>query len=151
MRKSLWQALVLSLTASVSLSAAAAQDAAERQKDEIATLEIDDGVIMVSDGGQAAFVSGVQEQRLLEKTRLMVTKDSRATVRFDNGCDVTYDEPGVYEIDGSCKAIVWWGGATPAALIAATGVTVGIGALIVKHHGEDGDITPPPSPPPVSR
>ncbi len=154
MRKSLLQAGLLGLAATLSASAFAAQAGAgdaDKQKEEIATLRIDHGVIMVSEGGKAAFVSGVDEQRLVEKTRLMVAKDSKAVVEFDDNCDVTYEKPGVYEIDSSCPPIVWWGGATGGVLMTGAVATVGIGALVVNHGGHGGEIVIPLPPPPVSR
>lgn len=117
------------------------------EKDEIATLNVDSGVIMISNGGP--FVSAATGQRLFEDTRVMVSTDSKAVIDFDNGCDQTFEDPGVYNLDKNCKAVAWWGGTTGAAIAAA--ISFGVVGTYILTNRDDGHTILPPPPPPVSR
>jgi len=129
--------LVLSLSA---WSVSAQSDTASRN--EVAKLRTDTGVIMVS-AEQGPFNTAAQEQRVATGDRLMVAKDSVATVVYDNGCEKTYDQAGVYEIDADCK-LGWWSRSTPAMRTAVIGGGAVLAAVIIHNHDDD-------DAPPVSR
>jgi len=129
--------LALSLSA---WSASAQSDSASRN--EVAKLRTDNGVIMVS-AEQGPFNTAVQDQRVATGDRLMVAKDSVATVVYDNGCEKTYDQAGVYEIDADCK-LGWWSRSTPAMRTAVIGGGAVLAAVIIHNHDDD-------DAPPVSR
>lgn len=102
-----------------------------QDKNAVATLQVNKGVVMTSTGGE--FASGVTGQELVTDERLMVTKDSSATVVYNDHCKRTYDDPGVYKIDANCKAAAWlFGGSATEVAIIAGGV---IGGIIIYNHG----------------
>ena len=118
------------------LSLAAVAQPSDQDK-TVATLEVNKGVVMTSTGGE--FVSANTGEKLIKDERLMVSKDSSATVVFNDHCKRTYDEPGVYKIDADCKAVAWWGtGAT----VAAIAVAVAIGVVVNNNNDNN---------PPISR
>ncbi len=100
------------------------------QDKTVATLQVNKGLVMTSTGGE--FVSATTGETLIKDERLMISKDSSATVVFNDHCRRTYDEPGVYKIDPDCKAAAVWGGGATAAAIIAGGVVAGI--IIDKSH-----------------
>jgi hypothetical protein len=118
------------------LSLAAVAQPGDQDK-TVAKLEVNKGVVMTSTGGE--FVTANTGENLIKDERLMVSKDSSATVVYNDHCKRTYDEPGVYKIDADCKAVAWWGtGATVAAIAAA--VVVGV---VVNNNNNNN--------PPISR
>lgn len=102
----------------------------------VATLRVDGGVIMVSDGG--AFVSAIPNQTVVSGERLMVSKDSVATVIYNDGCEQKYDKAGVYKIEPGCaRAAAFSGGAAnpwKAVAIVATAIS---GAAVAKMVHDD--------------
>ncbi|MDX9699763.1 MAG: hypothetical protein RBT55_09275 [Rhodocyclaceae bacterium] len=95
------------LMTALALPALAQTDADAR--DEVASLRPGEGVIMLSIE-QGPFNTPTQQQRVATGDRLMVAKDSAATVVYDDGCEIKYDEAGVYEIEPDCKVVgAWWG------------------------------------------
>lgn len=90
-----------------------------------ATLQIDQGSIMTSAGGD--FVTAADRKRLDEGQRVMVTEGSKATLVYDNGCREELVDPGVYVVDEDCVA----GILAPAsgAAVAGTGTFFGIKAV----------------------
>lgn len=117
--------------------------------DDVGTLQIDEGVIMVSESGHA-FVSGTQDQHLTGDSRLMVAKDSKARVVFADGCETTYDQPGVYQIRRTCGTIAGAANVSPGMAVAGIIAAGGLASLLIAD-GRDGDPPSPPDPPPVSR
>ena len=99
MIKSAMYAITFALVSALSLPVLA-QDAPA--KNTVATVQVDGGVIMVSEGGP--FTTAVTGQKVIAGTRLMVSKDSAASVVYDDGCKQSYTKAGVYEIDANCKA-----------------------------------------------
>lgn len=142
MGKSAFKIGVFAFFAALSLPVLAQpQEAAEHK--EVATLRIEGGVIMLSSGG--AFASATPGERLFENERLMVSNDSKAKVVWDDGCEQTYDRPGVYTIDRNCKAAAaadWR--VTPPLAIAAVLIGGGVAAAIINDRGHK---DPPPDPP----
>lgn len=123
--------------------AAPAAPAAAAAPETPIVLRVDDGSVMVSDGG--AFAPAATGTVLQPGDRLMVADGGVATVFVDDSCYVTYDTPGVHVVTRECARV---GSPVP------TGATVGIIAGVVvlgalaAGGGGGGDDTPPPPPPP---
>lgn len=83
------------------LAAAAPVPQASNDAQQVATLQVGGGVVMVSNQG-APFASGQSNDPLYSGTRLMVSKNSSATVVYNDGCRQTYDKQGVYTISATC-------------------------------------------------
>jgi hypothetical protein len=129
-RKSL-SALVVAATVALS-GAALAQSG-----DPVAVLASQAGNVSVSSNG-STFAGAATGQGLLANDRLMLVEGSSATLRFDDGCTVSFDKPGVYTVPSDCKAGVVgtdWKGAG----IIATGVAVVAGVLASADN-----VPPPP-------
>lgn len=109
----------------------------------IARVRTDGGVIMISDGGE--FKTATQGQPVNAKSRLMVSKESSATVIYDDGCKQKYDEPGIYEISQDCVLPVAAAGGGPSKGLIIGGVLLG-GAVVyaIVDDNNDDDSTPPP-------
>lgn len=140
MRKTILKAALLSVAAAFALPALAQTGAdAQAQRDDVAKVRIDGGVIMVSDGGP--FVSAMQEQRVAAGDRVMVSNDSIVTLVYDDGCEQKYDEPGVYKVEPECKrAIAWWGGDRWKAV--AIGAAIVGGIVLINEINDDDDDKP---------
>jgi hypothetical protein len=116
----------------------------------IAKVQTDGGVIMISDGGE--YQTAAPEQRVNAKARLMVSKESSATVIYDDGCEQKYDEPGIYEILQTCAlpaapvAVASSGGPSKALIVG--GVLLGGAALyaIIDNYNNNNNDRPPVSP-----
>ncbi len=125
-------------------SGAAPQEttAAPANEEKVATVETEKGDIMISEA-KSPFATAELDQRVTSKARLMVAKESIAKVTYDNGCEVTYDEPGVYEIGETCPVAAFW---TTGKVVTA-GVAGGLllGGIIGHRFCDDCDC------PPVSR
>lgn len=125
---SLMIAVSLALTASVSASAS----------DVDATLRVDRGSVMTSQGGE--FSSAQTGKVLVEGERLMVTEGAVATVIYDEDCTREYSAPGVYVIERDCKRVAALAG-TDWASAAKIAAGVGVGAAILDNM----DKSPGPS------
>lgn len=101
------------------------------QDDTVAKLRVNKGVVMSSTGGE--FVTASTGKELIKDERLMISKDSSATVVFNDHCQRTYDEPGVYTIDADCKAIAWFGGGMVPFVIASV-ISTGVIVHNIKGH-----------------
>jgi imidazole glycerol phosphate synthase subunit HisF len=109
----------------------------------IAEVRTDGGVVMISEGG--SYQTAVQGQRVKGNANLMVSKESAATVVYDDGCKQTYDKPGIYKIAETCvlpAAVA--GGSGPSKALIAGGILLGGDAVaaIIDHYNDDGDDTP---------
>ena len=93
-----------------------------------ATLHIDKGSIMTSEGGD--FVTAADRKRLDEGQRVMVTEDSKATLVYDNGCREELIDPGVYVVDEECVAGILAPAAGATAVGAATATGLGTGTIL---------------------
>jgi len=107
----------------------------------IAEVRTDGGVIMISEGGP--YQTALQGQRVKGNANLMVSKESAATVVYDDGCKQTYDKPGIYKIEQNCvrPAAVVAGASGPptAVLVVLGGAAV---AAIIDRYNHDDDNTP---------
>ncbi|MHB8474460.1 MAG: hypothetical protein ACYDC8_16740 [Gammaproteobacteria bacterium] len=133
MNKSGSNAFLLVVVVALSLPAYAQQG--ESAPVQVATLHLDKGVVMTSTGGE--FVSSGTGQQLNTGERLMVTKDSSATVVYSNHCRRTYDTPGVYTIEADCKAAVALGGAGTTAAIVVGAVAAGVFVNNINDSGNN--------------
>lgn len=92
---------LLAAFALVTVANAADAPATTDQKD-VATVRTDGGVIMLSQQN-GPFVTATPDQPAASGDRLLVSKDSIATVIYNDGCEQKYDKPGIYKIAPSCK------------------------------------------------
>ena len=91
----------LLLTASAGLMMTASVVAAEGD----AQLRVDQGKVMLSQGGDFAAVNG--SSKVGSGDRIMVTEGAAATVLYSEGCQREYTVPGVYPFAQGCpKAAV---------------------------------------------
>lgn len=67
----------------------------------VATVQVDGGVIMVSDGGP--FTSVTSGEQVAAGNRIMVSKNSAVSVVYSDGCKQTYSKAGVYAVQQQCK------------------------------------------------
>lgn len=107
--------------------------------DTVAQVNESTGSILASDGPEGEFLPVDIGHRFKADDRVMVTEGAKVTVQYDNNCDRTYSEPGVYAIESKCVPVVWasakrW--VIPAAV-------VGLGIAWHEHNKSDS--------PPVSR
>ncbi|MFC5489974.1 hypothetical protein [Dokdonella soli] len=109
------------VVAAISLPTYAQQDL---QDSNLPTLQVNKGVVMSSTGGD--FVTVATGKQLTKDERLMVTKDSSATVIYKHHCQLAYDKPGVYTIEDECRAGVLPGGAGTVAIVVADVVAAGV-------------------------
>ncbi len=94
----------------------------------VAKVQTDGGVIMISsDGGE--YLTADPEQRVKSTARLMVSKESSATVVYDDGCEQKYDQPGIYEISENCVLPVAAVGGGPSKALIVGGILLGGAAL----------------------
>lgn len=111
--------------------------------DPIATLQIRQGTIMQSTGGE--FVNANTGSRLIDGERIMVTEGGKAVVVFDNKCRTEYADPGVYQINSQACGAGYVANSTVATQVALGAV---LAPLLIGDPGSN--LTPPP-PPPVSQ
>jgi hypothetical protein len=125
----------LFIAASLALSTAATASA----QDTSATLRVDQGTIMTSQGGE--FANAATGQALVAGSRLMVTEQSAATGTYDKGCTRSYTAPGVYVVQADCTkaaaAGTDWAGA--AKIVGGVVVTAAI-----LHNMDQQDYVAPP-------
>ena len=122
--------------------------ASEPEAGTIAEVRTDGGVIMISDGGP--FQTAVPGQRVSDKSRLMVSKESAATVVYDDGCRQKFDKPGVYPISSTCAlpppaVAASGGGGVPKTLIVAGAVVAAYAGYEIYDRLNDDDDQPPAS------
>ena len=86
----------LLLTASAGLMMTASVVAAEGD----AQLRVDQGKVMLSQGGDFAAVNG--SSKVGSGDRIMVTEGAAATVLYSEGCQREYTVPGVYPFENGC-------------------------------------------------
>ena len=132
----------LLLTASAGLMMTASVVAAEGD----AQLRVDQGKVMLSQGGDFAAVNG--SSKVGSGDRIMVTEGAAATVLYSEGCQREYIVPGVYPFEQGCpKVAVTQPGDR---MVNWTMVSaIGVGAVLAGaalSGGSDND-----NPPPVSR
>ncbi|MBJ6984228.1 hypothetical protein [Luteimonas sp. MC1750] len=85
-----------------------------------ATLRVDIGSAMVSNGGE--FVSAPSGTQVPAGSRVMLAEGSQATLVYPNGCTQPLSAAGVYGVPATCVAAA---GSSAAGATGATGVDVG--------------------------
>jgi hypothetical protein len=128
--------ILIGVLASFSLAALAQPG---DQDKAVAKLRVDKGVVMTSKGGE--FATAGTGEGLIKDERLMVSKESSATVIYNDHCERTYSDPGVYKIDAECKVAAVWGTGATVAVIAGA---VAVGVVVDNNNKHK-------KPPPVSR
>lgn len=132
--------LPLALAASAGLLLSVPAIAAEGD----ARLRVDQGKVMVSQGGDFTAVNG--EGVVGPGYRIMLTDGATATVLYDEGCQRQYTVPGVYPFEEGCpKAAAVQGKPVNWTLVSA----IGVGAILVGAAAGGGSDDEPS--PPVSR
>ena len=135
--------ILLVTAAAVGLLLAVSATAAEGD----ARLRVDQGTIMLSQGGEFTVVAG-DNNPLDQGDRIMVTDGAAATVLYDEGCERKYNVPGVYTYEEVCVMPLVAqasGGQVNWTMVSA----IGVGAVLAGaalSGGSDND-----NPPPVSR
>ncbi|MFT3755268.1 MAG: hypothetical protein QM769_04875 [Pseudoxanthomonas sp.] len=114
--------LIGALLLSLSVVSARAQD----RDETVAAVNKPAGEVRTSRAG-AEFTPAAPGQRLEQGDRILVGQDSKVTLRFDNNCDLTFDEPGVYTVDNRCVAGALWGDA------AKIGAGVAVAGLLLNN------------------
>lgn len=117
-------------------------------QETVATLQVEAGTVMTSEGGE--FQTANTGEALSVGERLMLAENSVAIVRYRNGCDRRYDAPGVYAVpnENACRPVAgaWTGQPDWAAAGIITGAAV-VGAALLSQMDE----VPGPPPAPISR
>ena len=99
-------------------------------QDTTATLRVDAGSAMASDGGQ--FESANTGRALDAGDKVMVNPDSKVTLMYGNDCTMVLDAPGVYTVPAACSRAAWARTGSPgksALVIAGAGL---IGAAVLE-------------------
>lgn len=149
--------LIIGIAAALCAAPAFAQ-----QEAATATLRVDAGSVMVSNGGE--FVSATSGTQVPTGSRVMLAEGSRATLIYPGGCSQPLTSAGVFGVPVTCVAAAGSSGATTAtgttgttAAGTAAGVDVaGLGIVAgVAAAGAVGldsmDEVEYEEPPPVSR
>ena len=105
-----------SLTFAAIAASAALLSAPVFAQDSAATLRVDIGSAMVSNGGE--FVSAPSGTQVPAGSRVMLAEGSQATLVYPNGCTQPLAAAGVYGVPATCVAAA-------GSSAAATGVDVG--------------------------
>ena len=106
-------------------------------------LRVDAGSALTSTGGE--FTSAGTGEPLVVGEKVLINEGSKAAVVYDDGCEIKFDKPGVYEVPGDCKKGAW---VTDAKSNTNTWVVVGaalLGAALISG-GDSSDPEPPPPP-----
>lgn len=111
---------------------------ASAAENTIATLHVERGSAMTSQGGE--FASAHSGQALIEGERLMLPEGASVIVKYSNDCERKYSAPGVFVINNDCVPAAVLG--TSGALKVAGGVLLGAALL---HSMDSSDERPPVS------
>lgn len=90
----------------------------------VAAIDTSKGSILASAGSEGEFNPAEPGHRFKADDRLMVTEGAEVTIKYDNNCDKTYKEPGVYTIESRCVPAAWYGNKA----VAWSAAAVGLGA-----------------------
>lgn len=123
-------------------------------QEEIASLQVEAGTIMTSEGGE--FQTATTGETVAAGERVMVAENSSVLVRYGRDCIIRFAVPGVHVVPSSCvpgvagamsSGTVATGG-TFAGSGAAIGIVAGVVALsaVAMESAGDGDPVPPISP-----
>ena len=132
---------VLALAGALCAAPAFAQDGGS------ATLRVDVGSAMVSNGGE--FVSASSGTQVTAGNRVMLAEGSRATLVYPNGCTQPLSSAGVYGVPATCVAAAGSSGATGVDA-GGIGIVAGVAAAGAAALATMDDVEYV-EPPPVSR
>ena len=110
-------------------------------QDPTIVLRVDAGTALTSTGGE--FTSAGTGEPLVVGEKVLINEGSKAAVVYDDGCEIKFDKPGVYEVPGECRKGAW---VTDAKTNTNTWIVVGaalIGAALINGGGSDSDPPPP--------
>ena len=96
-------ALAFGLGASFGVSA---QEPGASDNDVVATLKNVQGTVVVKRGD--ASIEVVDGQQLFSADQVLVTEGGRATVVFDESCDVELDEAELYDVPDNSPCFAMW-------------------------------------------
>ncbi len=124
-------ALALALASSSVLAA---------EEDSVARINERTGSILASSGSEGEFVPVEIGHALKADDRVMVTEGAKVTVRYDNNCAKTFDEPGVYTIASRC---VQAAGLTSSSTMrwAVPVAVVGLGIAWHEHNDDSSPVS----------
>lgn len=150
--------LLLAMAAALCAAPAFAQ-----QEAATATLRVDAGSVMVSNGGE--FVTATSGTQVPTGARVMLAEGSRATLIYPGGCTQPLTSAGVFGVPVNCVAAAGSSGATTATTgstgtsaaataagvdVAGLGIVAGVAAAGAVGLGSMDDVEYE-EPPPVSR
>ena len=88
--------------------AQSAATSAPAQQQNIGAVNKLTGSVMLSNQQTGAFAPAALSENVVSGQRLMVASNSTTTIKYNNGCEQTFDKAGVYDLDESaCKAVLW--------------------------------------------
>lgn len=129
------------LAAALALALAVAAPAFAQ--DPSIVLRIDSGSALTSTGGE--FTSAGTGKALIVGEKILINEGSTAAIVYSDGCQIKFDQPGVYEIPRECKRGAW---VQQSGSNVNTWMIVGgalLGAALIGN-GEDNFVEPPPPP-----
>jgi hypothetical protein len=105
-------------------------------QEAVGTLQVQQGTVMTSTGGE--FASAVSGQVVQAGERLMIGEDGRASVTFANDMVVNYTVPGVYtvQVPVAGSPVASAGGAGTATSIGITAGAAALGAAAIEASGD---------------
>ena len=116
------KAIAFTLTAVIAFAFGTAPSFAA-DDETVAQVDKTKGSILASAGSEGEFTLTELGHRFKPDDRVMVTEGAEVTIKYDNNCDKTYKEPGVYTIDSQCVPAAWFSGKAAAwTAVAALGV-----------------------------
>lgn len=121
------------------------------QQTQTATLRVDSGSAMVSNGGE--FTTAASGSQVAPGSRVMLAEGSRATLVYPNGCTQALSAAGVYGVPATCVAAASGSasaGTAAGADLGAAGIIAGVAAVGALGLSSMDDV-PAEVPPPVSR
>ena len=107
-------------------------------QDGTATLRVDSGTVMTSNGGE--YQSANTGRPLAAGDKVMVNAGGSATLVYGNGCTMKLEQAGVYTVPATCSAATWTSSTSngmSAFIIAGAAL---LGAAAVENAGDN---TPP--------
>ena len=122
--------------AAIVFAAATAFAAPAFAQDGTATLRIDSGTAMTSNGGE--YESANTGKPLSAGDKVMVNAGSSATLVYGNGCTMKLDQAGVYTVPAACSGAAWASSGVSNGM--ATFIIVGaavLGAAAIENMGDD--------------
>lgn len=134
----------MSKFAAAFIAASLAFSAPVLAQDPAIVLRVDSGTALTSTGGD--FASANTGTALIVGEKVLINEQSSAVVVYEDGCEIRFDKPGVYEVPSVCTRGAW---VTDPVSHVNTWVVVGaalIGAALIGGGSGDDIVEPPPPP-----